>query len=161
MPKVHDICFSGRRADTCGLDFYKELVEYQKKYNSKNIKVNNSIQTNGMVIDEQWSRFLAAGKFLVGISLDWYLGNIRDTGFDEMKNSRNGTGFVEVSKIIDPECRECRHFQLCRGGCRRTREPFENGRPVLNYYCSAYKDFFDYSGERLKRMAQYLMVRNG
>jgi sulfatase maturation enzyme AslB (radical SAM superfamily) len=94
MPKVHDICFSGRRADTCGLDFYKELVEYQKKYNSKNIKVNNSIQTNGMVIDEQWSRFLAAGKFLVGISLDWYLGNIRDTGFDEMKNSRNGTGFL-------------------------------------------------------------------
>lgn len=310
--------FQGGEPTLIGLDFYKNLLEFQKKYNKKKIQVNNAIQTNGIAINDQWAEFLAENNFLVGISLDgpkdihdmnridsmnsgsftqvmkaigifnkhkveyniltvvnaftcrhiskvynffkknnfrylqfipcldplnenpggheysltpekytyflktlfdmwyedvikgsavsiryfdnlvemimgnppescgmagfctcyyvveadgsaypcdfyviddWYLGNIKEKSFDDMKYSDKGIEFVEISKNIDPKCRECSDFQLCRGGCRRNREPFEKGLPALNYYCSSYKDFFSYSRVRMNRIAQYLMRR--
>lgn len=45
-------------------------MELQKKYNTKNITIENTIQTNGMAIDEEWAEFLAKNNFLVGLSLD-------------------------------------------------------------------------------------------
>jgi uncharacterized protein len=62
--------FQGGEPTLAGLDFYKNLIELQKKYNAKNIRVSNSIQTNGTNIDEQWAQFLGENKFLVGLSLD-------------------------------------------------------------------------------------------
>lgn len=62
--------FQGGEPTLVGLNFYKKLIELQKKYNVKKIKVNNSIQTNGMLIDEEWARFLSENDFLVGLSLD-------------------------------------------------------------------------------------------
>ncbi|NLZ54654.1 MAG: anaerobic sulfatase maturase, partial [Thermoanaerobacteraceae bacterium] len=284
--------FQGGEPTLRGLDFYKKFIEFQKKYNTKNVRLNNAIQTNGIVIDDEWAEFLAENNFLVGISLDgpkdihdslrvdaknrgsfnrvmntislfnkhrvefnilcvvnsyvarhinkiytffkknnfrylqfipcldplneepggydysltperyayflknlfdmwyddimkgnmvsiryfdnlvgmlmgyppevcgmigqcscqfvieadggvypcdfyvideWYLGNIENMGFVELKNSDAGKKFVEVSKHIDPRCTECKWFTLCRGGCRRAREPFAEGKPVLNY----------------------------
>jgi len=62
--------FQGGEPTLVGIDFYKKLVEYEKKYNQRNIEINNAIQTSGLVIDEEWARFLAQNDFLVGISLD-------------------------------------------------------------------------------------------
>ncbi|PJI07330.1 MULTISPECIES: anaerobic sulfatase maturase [Clostridium] len=62
--------FQGGEPTLAGLDFYKNLITLQKKYNVKKIRVNNAIQTNGMVIDDEWAKFLAKNKFLVGLSLD-------------------------------------------------------------------------------------------
>jgi len=73
LNEVEEECtfaFQGGEPTLVGIDFYKKLVEYEKKYNKKNIKINNAIQTNGLVIDEEWARFLAQNDFLVGISLD-------------------------------------------------------------------------------------------
>ena len=85
---------------------------------------------------------------------DYRLGSIRDNTFEKMKNAAAGINFVNVSKNITPECQECQYYNICRGGCRRNREPFENGLPVLNYYCSSYKEFFSYSLERLQHLAR-------
>jgi len=62
--------FQGGEPTLVGLDFYKTLIELQKKYNTKNIQVNNALQTNGIVIDENWAKFLNKNNFLVGLSLD-------------------------------------------------------------------------------------------
>lgn len=62
--------FQGGEPTLVGLDFYKALISYQKQYNTKNIKIHNAIQTNGMVIDDEWTEFLTSNNFLVGISLD-------------------------------------------------------------------------------------------
>ncbi len=62
--------FQGGEPTLRGLDFYKKLIEFQKKYNTKKLEVNNSIQTNGIVIDEEWAKFLHENNFLVGLSLD-------------------------------------------------------------------------------------------
>lgn len=65
-----NFAFQGGEPTLVGLDYYKELLNLQNKYNYKNLIINNSIQTNGIVIDEKWAKFLGDNKFLVGLSLD-------------------------------------------------------------------------------------------
>ncbi|WP_315110290.1 anaerobic sulfatase maturase [Clostridium intestinale] len=62
--------FQGGEPTLIGIDFYKHLIELQKKYNVKKLKINNAIQTNGMKIDDEWAKFLSENNFLVGLSLD-------------------------------------------------------------------------------------------
>lgn len=307
--------FQGGEPTLAGLEFYKMLVEYQQKYNVKKVRINNAIQTNGVLIDEGWADFLHKNKFLVGLSLDgpkdindrfrcdhsnkgiftrimktarlfdkyevdynilcvvsglvaqhgtmvynffkkqgfkylqfiqcldsleempgnslysltpekyalflktvfdlwyedvvngnttvvryfdnlvgmmmgykpeacgmsgecscnfiieadggvypcdfyvtdqWLLGNVKDSGFLEIRNTCRADLFIEESKYVDPKCNGCKWFSLCKGGCRRNREPFAYGRPSLNYYCSAYREFFDYAYERLYRISHLI-----
>ncbi len=62
--------FQGGEPTLRGLDFYKSLIVMVKKYNQKKLSVNYAIQTNGILIDDQWATFLAENHFLVGLSLD-------------------------------------------------------------------------------------------
>ncbi len=62
--------FQGGEPTLVGIDFYLNLVNYVKQYNVKKLKVNYSIQTNALVLDEAWVSFFAQYHFLVGVSLD-------------------------------------------------------------------------------------------
>jgi len=307
--------FQGGEPTLVGLKFYKKLIEFELKYNFKNLLIINAIQTNGINIDEEWAKFLSENRFLVGISLDgpkdihdtnridnqgkgtfkkvmktinllnkckveyniltvitslvarhtnkvynffkhhdfrylqfipcldplneeteykgyslkpdryayflktffnlwyydiskgniisiqyfdnllgllmgykpevcgmagqctcqfiieadggvypcdfyvidqWYLGNIKELEFDELLNSNNSKRFIEVSRYIDPKCKSCKWYYLCKGGCRRWREPFKNGKSRLNILCSAYQEFFEYTEDRLIKIAKQL-----
>jgi uncharacterized protein len=53
-----------------GLDYFRRIVDLQRKHLPPNKRVFNGMQTNGILIDEAWSRFLAAERFGVGLSLD-------------------------------------------------------------------------------------------
>jgi uncharacterized protein len=53
-----------------GIDFYRKAVKFQKKHKPSGVKVLNGIQTNGTLLNDNWCRFLASEKFIVGISLD-------------------------------------------------------------------------------------------
>ena len=301
--------FQGGEPTLAGLDFYKKLMELQRKYNVKNVRILNSIQTNGYAMDAEFARFLGQNKFLVGLSVDgtqaihdslrvdaagkgtferisrtaklfdahrveynilcvvnnlvasepdkvygalrryrylqfipcidnfdmekkdfsldadkyasflkktfdryyrdfmsgnyisvrnfdnyisilmgrppencamngvcncyflvegdggvypcdfyvldeWQLGNVNTDSFARMLKSDAAHRFVEVSKFPDPACGGCRWRYLCRGGCRRDREPMVDGHMSLNKYCSAYKDFFAYSRGRMEEIAK-------
>lgn len=90
---------------------------------------------------------------------EWYLGNIHKMDYDEIKSCETAKKFIDVSTHIDPECRNCAFASLCRGGCRRYREPFVDGKPSLNYYCSSFRSFFEHSATRLERLASMLSHR--
>ncbi|TFG03899.1 MAG: anaerobic sulfatase maturase [Promethearchaeota archaeon] len=62
--------WQGGEPTLAGLDFFKNVVKLQQKYGKEGQIVGNALQTNGMVIDEDWCRFLNKYKFLVGLSLD-------------------------------------------------------------------------------------------
>lgn len=320
LNEVEDACtfaFQGGEPTLAGLDFYKKLVEYEQKYNQRNIEINNTIQTNGLAIDEEWAHFLAQNHFLVGISLDgpkkihdlyriddqskgtfqriikainlfdhyhvkyniltvvtaqvardihkiynffknknftylqfipcldpleeepggyrfsltpekysyflkmlfdlwyrdvmkghiisiryfdnllqllmgyppeacgmvghcncqfiieanggvypcdfyvldkWDLGNIKNHSFSQLLNSPTAQQFIQSSTYIDPVCQECPWFRLCRGGCRRWREPFVDEKLRLNYLCSAYKEFFAYTIDRFKNIIEKIQA---
>lgn len=52
-----------------GIEFFKKAVELQRKY-ARGRQVENSIQTNGLLVDEDWCRFFHENRFLVGLSID-------------------------------------------------------------------------------------------
>lgn len=52
-----------------GLEFYKTALELQKKYSNGKI-ITNSIQTNGILINEEWCQFFKENDISIGISLD-------------------------------------------------------------------------------------------
>jgi len=62
--------FQGGEPTLIGLDFFKRLIELQKQYGSPGQIISNALQTNGILLDDQWGKFLAEYKFLTGISLD-------------------------------------------------------------------------------------------
>lgn len=79
--------FQGGEPTLAGLDFFRQVVALQEKYARPGLKVTNALQTNGMVLDEEWCRFLAKHHFLVGLSLD----GIKDT-HDRYRLCRDGKG---------------------------------------------------------------------
>lgn len=52
-----------------GVDFFREVVALQKKY-ADGRKIENALQTNGVLLDDGWGEFLASHAFLVGLSID-------------------------------------------------------------------------------------------
>lgn len=312
--------FQGGEPTLAGIDFFKKAIDLQEKYNEKNLNIENTIQTNGLLIDDEWAKFLSENNFLVGLSLDgprkmhdryrkdakgndtferimqsvkllekhhvdynivtvvtnetakqaaflykfwkrnnypfvqfipcmdevkrqddtdkcssyavepkqygkflcemfdlwyadftvgeamdirmfsnlaqmaagfqaeecgmngccncyfvvegdgsvypcdfycmdeWKLGNVND-GFAQMKASKKAEAFVDVSKPVCGNCKECPYFSLCRGGCRRWREPFVDGKPGLNKLCVAYQMFFEHAAERINRFGEFILRR--
>ncbi len=304
--------FQGGEPTLRGLDFFRKVVAVQKRYNIHHTKVANAIQTNGLLIDDEWARFLHDNHFLVGLSLDgtkdvhdrhrvdadgngtfnrvlraaqkltayqvdfnlltvvtnrtadaitkiynfyrrsnllyqqyipcldplgeergtssysltpekygkflktlfdlwyrdvtagrfiyiryfenllgillgrrpescgmdgrcmlqnvveadgsvypcdfycldqWRLGNIHTDSFEEMAKSEAARKFLAEGMSHRDSCRECPYAFLCRGGCRRDREPLGSGD---NYFCRAYKEFFAYALPRLQEIARQL-----
>ena len=304
--------FQGGEPTLSGLDFFRKVVEFQKKYNVHGTRIANAIQTNGLLIDDEWAEFLRQNHFLVGLSLDgnkqlhdlnrldpagkgtyarvfhaaqvltahkvdfniltvvtgqtadaiskiysfyrrsgllyqqyipcldpleeergsspysltpekygkflktlfdlwyrdlqagkfiyiryfenllgmllgghpescgmsgncmiqniveadgsvypcdfycldkWKLGNIRDDDFASMAENQTASAFLAEAKREMPDCKGCKWYFICRGGCRRDREPMEENAPVKNYFCSAYQEFFEYAMPRLQEVA--------
>lgn len=300
--------FQGGEPTLAGISFFKKALEFQRIYHKKGLKIENTIQTNGILIDEEWAEFLHDNHFLVGLSLDgprklhdaarvtangdgtfdllmrtvgilkqyqvdfnvisvitndtaakasalyrfykrnrfsyvqlipcmdeigrqggktnpyavtpaaygkflceffdlWYAdfmaGDIMDVrmfsnlaqmtigyppeecgmngccncyfviesdgivypcdfycmdgyqlgtvwdAFPDMLQTKTAGDFVRASMHVAKECIGCDYRSLCRGGCRRWREPFVDGKPGLNYLCEAYKIFFAHTWERL------------
>lgn len=63
-------CWQGGEPTLAGLDFFKQAIKYQGLFGVPGQVVENSLQTNGVLIDEEWAVFLARYRFLVGVSLD-------------------------------------------------------------------------------------------
>ena len=61
--------WQGGEPTLLGLDFFRKVLELQAKYGN-GATITNALQTNGTLLDEEWCRFLAEYKFLVGLSLD-------------------------------------------------------------------------------------------
>jgi uncharacterized protein len=61
--------WQGGEPTLLGIDFFREVIAIENKY-AHGRKVANSIQTNGTLVNGEWAEFLAAHKFLVGLSVD-------------------------------------------------------------------------------------------
>lgn len=62
--------WQGGEPTLMGLDFFRHIVECQKRFGRAGQVVSNGLQTNGVLITEEWCRFLTEYKFLVGLSID-------------------------------------------------------------------------------------------
>ncbi len=64
------IAWQGGEPTLMGIDFFRRAVEAGKKYARPGQRISTSFQTNGVLIDADWCRFLRENDFLVGLSLD-------------------------------------------------------------------------------------------
>ncbi len=69
---AREVVFSwqGGEPSMLGLDFFKKIVEIQKKYAPSYVRCENDLQTNGTLLNDEWCEFLRENNFLVGLSID-------------------------------------------------------------------------------------------
>lgn len=88
------LAFQGGEPTLIGKEFYRHLPELIKKHNNKNITFHYAIQTNGILIDDEWCEILKRDNYLVGLSID---------GLESIHNlyRQTHTGKETYSKVID------------------------------------------------------------
>jgi len=69
VPEV-TIAWQGGEPTLMGLDFFRRTMEVEKKYIRPGMRIENTLQTNGVLIDEEWCGFFHENNFLIGLSLD-------------------------------------------------------------------------------------------
>jgi uncharacterized protein len=94
-----DLNWHGGEPLLAGIPFYEKVVHYQESLlkelpESTNVRFFNSIQTNGVLIDDDYASFLSKNGFEVGVSFD---------GTPELhdlhRKDRNGKGTAE--KVVE------------------------------------------------------------
>lgn len=79
-----------------GLPFFEKAVALQQKYGDGR-KMTNSLQTNGMFIDDAWAAFFKKHNFLIGISIDG-----PEDLHDAYRKNQNGQGsWSRVMKSVE------------------------------------------------------------
>lgn len=62
--------WQGGEPTVMGLGFFERVVALQARYRRRGQRIENDLQTNGVLLDETWVAFLAEHRFNVGLSID-------------------------------------------------------------------------------------------
>lgn len=88
--------FQGGEPTLAGLEYFKSFVDEVSEH-FKASQVHYAIQTNGIVIDEQWAQFFKKHNFLVGLSLD----GKKDTHNLNRLDHKGNDSYKQVIKAVD------------------------------------------------------------
>lgn len=61
--------WQGGEPTLLGVDFFRKVVELQQRYASGKT-IHNALQTNAVLIDDEWGEFFSEHGFLIGVSID-------------------------------------------------------------------------------------------
>ena len=64
------VAWQGGEPTLMGLDFYRRAVELQEAYRKPGMRFENTMQTNGTLLDDEWCAFFKENDYLIGISID-------------------------------------------------------------------------------------------
>lgn len=62
--------WQGGEPTLLGIDFFQHALDLQRRYQRSGQAIVNTIQTNGVLLDDRWCDFLRRNEFLVGLSID-------------------------------------------------------------------------------------------
>jgi len=66
--EVH-FAWQGGEPTLLGIEYFEKIVALQAKH-ARGRQIFNALQTNGLLLDDAWGKFLAHNRFLVGLSID-------------------------------------------------------------------------------------------
>jgi uncharacterized protein len=69
VPQV-TVAWQGGEPTLMGLDFFRRSMELEKKYAKPGTRIENTFQTNGILLNEEWCNFFHENNFLIGLSMD-------------------------------------------------------------------------------------------
>lgn len=88
--------WQGGEPTLAGLDFFRKVIHYQQRYAGQK-RIFNALQTNGILLNNEWCAFLKEHEFLVGISIDG-----PQELHDRYRRSNSGNGtFAKVIAAIE------------------------------------------------------------
>lgn len=64
------IAWQGGEPTLMGLEFYRRAVALEKQYQKPGTTIQNTMQTNGVLLTDEWCEFFREHNFLIGLSLD-------------------------------------------------------------------------------------------
>jgi len=112
-----------------GLEFYRRAVALQKKYLPEGWSCWNNLQTNGVLLNDDWCAFLAENRFDVGLSVDgtqWL--------HDRYRRDRNGGGTYDnaVAAVRRLQAHGIQPDLLCTVNSATEKEPLAVYRALKN-----------------------------
>lgn len=91
------VAWQGGEPTLMGLDFFRRSIELERELERPGLRFENTIQTNGTLLDAEWCRFFRENDFLVGISLD----GPRELHDAYRKDARGRPTFNEVTSGVE------------------------------------------------------------
>ena len=92
-----EFAWQGGEPSLMGIHFFEKAVALQRRLAPEGLRVSNSFQTNGVLIDDAFARFFREHDFLVGVSIDG-----PQKRHDRFRRDPNGNGsFTEVMAGIE------------------------------------------------------------
>jgi len=64
------LAFQGGEPTLAGLDYFRLVEAETAPHRARGVRIEYALQTNGLVLDGEWCRFLHEQNYLVGLSLD-------------------------------------------------------------------------------------------
>ncbi len=124
------VTFQGGEPTLAGPDYFRRFVSLVREKKDKETEVYYSLQTNGMLLDEEWAAFLRDNEFLVGLSFD---------GTPKIHDSNRGRG---SAKKVQEAWRLLRKFGvdtnlLCVVTAQAAKAPKQvyHGMKEMGGYC--------------------------
>src|SRR5438132_12323292 len=84
---VASIAWQGGEPTLAGLPFFERVVALQAAPARPPMTISNALQTNGILLNDDWGAFLRRYNFLVGVSLDG-----PPEIHDQQRRARSGRG---------------------------------------------------------------------
>jgi len=96
-PRQAEFSWQGGEPLLAGKEFFRTVVNLQQSLGHTGQIIGNALQTNGVLVDDEWCEFFEQYKFLIGLSID---GPQRYHDF--YRKFSNGSGsFTRVYKALN------------------------------------------------------------
>ncbi len=91
----------------------------------------------------------------------WRLGNLGDKRLGEFFEHPLMHKFAAAKQKVPAECRRCRWYAWCFGGCLKDRLPHRADGPGKSRFCESYLAMFECSQEKMEKWAEMVRQRDG
>jgi len=137
VPQV-TVAWQGGEPTLMGLDFFRRALKLQKKYRRPDTVIENTFQTNGVLLDDQWCQFFRENGFLIGLSLDG-----PEDLHDFYRRDKGGQGtwerVVKAARLLQKH--DVAFNILCAVNSRNAEYPLEVYRFFRDELCAQYLQF--------------------